>query len=508
MLRLLFCRLFLLCPPLAWAAAPEAPTALVPPVAPADPAAPSPKAEGDTIHAPPRIEWEKIAELPPRHGEPKNPGLGGAFAGAQEDVFIVAGGTNYPQGHPWTGAKRSVYKDIYVLERTAEPGGAPTYKWIDPQAELPGSLSYGASVSLPDGVLCTGGAALDAVRDECFLLSWNKAARKVEITPFPKLPKPLFCHTAVLLKNVVYVLGGTQEINGRATNSFYALDLAKRKSPTGFEWKALPAWDGPARIFPVAAASLEGETESLILCGGRDPGNEPDFLIDLHRFNPAKRDWSLLGDVVDRQGHPGYVMGTPAFHVPPHHFVVVGGMDEDITKLLERNARDLKDIDEAERERRKKYEAQILENFPGYPRTVLGYDSVIGEWNHLGSFPAEVPLTNPAVAWESLIVIPGGETGPGKRTPEIWAATVRKKPLIVQQDPPAPDTASDVPAPAQPPPSALPGEKPLSGGKVSAPKPGSKSSAKPRRKQPARPAPAAPETVRPGPPRPDTLPPP
>lgn len=417
----------------------------------AEPAAPAHTGEGDTIHIPPRIEWEKIAELPPRHGVEKNPGLAGVFAGAQGEVLIIAGGTNYPVGRPWTGAPRAVWSDIYVLERTAGADGLPVFKWVDAHADLPEAVSYGASVSLPGGVLCIGGATLSTVHDECFLLSWNTGARKVEITNFPKLPRPLACHTAVLLKNVVYVIGGTTQINGgQATNSFYSLDLAERNAPASFAWKALPPWDGPARIFPVAAASLEGEVESLYLCGGRNPGNEPDFLIDLHKFNPVKKDWSLLGDVVDRRGHPGLVMATAAFHVPPHHFVVVGGMDEEITRLMESNARDLKELDDAERARRRKYEALILENFPGYPRAVLGYDAEIGEWNHLGNFPGEVCLTNPAVVWESQIIIPGGETGPGKRSPEIWAATVRKKPIVVEEEPdePTPARAESVAVPA------------------------------------------------------------
>src|SRR6185436_11865744 len=108
-----------------------------------------------------------------------------------------------------------------------------------------------------------------------------------------------------------------------------------------------------------------------------------------------------------------------------------------------------------------------------------GYDAAIGEWNNLGSFPAEVPLTNPAVAWENQIVIPGGETGPGKRTPEIWAATVRKKPLVANNDSPGPDAAGDVPAPDQ-----LPPDKSLPTGKPAVRKQGNKSTAKPTRKQP------------------------
>jgi solute:Na+ symporter, SSS family len=408
--------------------------------------------ESDTIHIPPKIEWEKIAELPPRHGEQKNPGLGGVFAGAQDDVFLIGGGTNYPAGRPWAGGQRAVYSDLYVLQRTLTPEGLPLYNWLPPGNSLPEAVSYGASVSIPGGVLCTGGATLSVVHDACFLLTWDKAAQKVEITPFPKLPKPLACQTAVLLQNVVYVIGGTSDIKTLTpTASFYALDLTRRNAGAAFAWKSLPAWDGPPRIFPVAAASLEGEVESIYLCGGRQPGHEPDFLIDLHKFNPVKKDWSLLGDVVDRRGHPGHVMGTPAFHVPPHHFVVVGGMDADITRLMERNSRDLKELDEAERTRRKNYEAQLMETFPGYPRTVLGYDAEIGEWNHIGNFPGDVPLTNPAVNWESQIIIPGGETGPGRRSPEIWAATVRKKPIVIEEEPEEAGPAAEESITAPPP---------------------------------------------------------
>src|SRR5687768_5098662 len=154
----------------------------------AEPAPPAHTGEGDTIHIPPRIEWEKIAELPPRHGEEKNPGLAGVFAGTHGDVFIIAGGTNYPQGRPWTGAPRAVYSDIYVLERTPRPDGLPVFEWINAGADLPDAVSYGASVSLPDGVLCIGGATLSTVHDACFLLSWNSQERKVESSPFPRLP--------------------------------------------------------------------------------------------------------------------------------------------------------------------------------------------------------------------------------------------------------------------------------------------------------------------------------
>jgi hypothetical protein len=38
------------------------------------------------------------------------------------------------------------------------------------------------------------------------------------------------------------------------------------------------------------------------------------------------------------------------------------------------------------------------------------------------------------VNWDGQIVIPGGETGPGRRSPEIWMGTIRKKPAAVIEE--------------------------------------------------------------------------
>ena len=69
-----------------------------------------------------------------------------------------------------------------------------------------------------------------------------------------------------------------------------------------------------------------------------------------------------------------------------------------------------------------------------------------------------VPLTNPAVNWESQIIIPGGETGPGRRSGEIWAATVRKKPIIIEEEPetPGPSAQESINAPTELPPEPAP----------------------------------------------------
>jgi N-acetylneuraminic acid mutarotase len=146
--------------------------------------------------------------------------------------------------------------------------------------------------------------------------------------------------------------------------------------------------------------------------------------------------------------------------------VIVSGTDETLTRVLEGQARDLANIDEREKNARRDYNRLLMEKFPGYTRTVLGYDAGIGEWNHLGGFPGAPCLTNPAVNWGGQVVIPGGETGPGRRSPEIWMGTVVKKPAVVEEEEagpagqltvPAPGPeAAPAPAPAAPAPAAVP----------------------------------------------------
>jgi N-acetylneuraminic acid mutarotase len=392
-----------------------------------------PPEEADMIHPAPKISWETIAELPPRPGFEKAEGLAGVFAGNQGDVLLIAGGTNYAGQSVSSGAHRAWWADIYVLQRSYTADQKTVYTWLPSGAELPRNLAYGASASIPDGVLCIGGAEVNQVSDACFLMKWNATSRKVEFEDYPKLPKPLACATAVRIGTTVYVLGGTASMPaGRSTNTFLALDLSKKGDPAAFVWKALPAWDGPGRIFPIAAASLEKGVESIYLCGGRDPGNDPDFLTDLHKFNPIKKSWSILGDIVDPQGHPSSVMAAPAFHVPPHHLVIVSGTDQELVKMMENNTRKFEAVDAPEELDRARYNKLLLENYPGYTRAVMAYDAEVGEWSSIGNFPGKSCLTTPTVNWDGAIILPGGETGPGKRSPQIWQATVRKKAAVVE----------------------------------------------------------------------------
>lgn len=419
------------------AAPPRAVRPAAPPGAERPAAAPTlppvtPAGVGDTVLPPPQIEWKAIAELPPAAGFKVQPGLAGAFAGAQDKILIIAGGANYTAAQTLSESPKAYWAQIYVLEKTISQDGNHRYHWKAAGAELPQEAAYGASVSTPDGLLCIGGRNVDQCFAECRLLQWSGAGQKVMISDYPKLPVTLADMAAVKLENTVYVLGGRETATGRSTATFLALDLSKRNDPANFAWQKLSPWEGAARISPLAAAGSDGESESIYLCGGRNPGAEEDFLTDLHRYDPRKKTWSLLGNAVDAAGNTATLMAAPTFFVPPHHLVVVGGTDQHLTEMLESNGRRSASSDAAESEDRRKLQAVMLENFPGYSRNVMAFDIVAGDWSLLGAFPDRPPMATTAVNWDGAIILPGGETGPGRRTNKIWQASVKKKARVVE----------------------------------------------------------------------------
>lgn len=392
------------------------------------------KETGDTIMPPPQVEWKEIAQLPAPEGEERHSGLAGEFAGSHGLHLIIAGGANYGAGQEAAEAPRTYWKEIHVLEKTRSAVGDHKFEWKPAGAELSQELAYGASVNVEDGLLCIGGRNASTCFAECFLLQWSEAEKKVTQKPFPKLPVPLAQMSATIIENKVYVIGGRETVNGKATKNFFVLDLKLREDTAAFAWHRLVPWDGPARIHPLAAAGSDGDSESLYLCGGRNPGGLPgeDFLTDLHRFDPRKKSWSMLGNVLDPEGNTATLMAAPMFFVPPHHMVVVSGIDEKLTQLLEDNGHRSVTKNAAESADRRKLIHLILENFPGYSRNVMAFDIVASEWSVIGAFPERPPVATPVVPWDGNYIIPLGETGPGKRSNKIWQASVKKKARIVE----------------------------------------------------------------------------
>ena len=66
------------------------------------------------------ISWQKIAVIPSSGNNENSLGFAGAINGVNNDVLIVAGGSNFPDGKPWEGGKKSYSDKIFVLEKIGE----------------------------------------------------------------------------------------------------------------------------------------------------------------------------------------------------------------------------------------------------------------------------------------------------------------------------------------------------------------------------------------------------
>lgn len=348
-----------------------------------------------------------LAPIPPAPGQTRQAGLAAPFAGRHDDTLIVAGGANFPDAMPWDGGAKIWWRDVFVLERGASA-------WVaGKNLQLPRPLAYGFSFSTPDGVVGVGGCDAVQCYADAFLLAWDAGRRELVTTPLPPLPAPLAFMAGAQIGSTIYVLGGQHDMKtGAPTRAFWSLDLARRGRATGFAWTQLPAWPGPARIVPVAAA-LDGK---VFLFSGREPqpGRAANLLADAFAFDPAARTWRPIAPP------PRPVMAAAAAAVGDEVWIF-GGDDGKLFAQLE--ALDLAiaaarargaAVDALVRDKR-----AILETHPGFSREILAYHPRRNAWRTVARSPEPLAVTTIAVPRGEVIVLPSGEVRPGVRTTAV-----------------------------------------------------------------------------------------
>jgi SSS family transporter len=326
------------------------------------------------------FQWSELAPLP------DSLGVAGPFVGVHNDALIVAGGANFPKP-VWDNEK--VWHDKrYVMTRDGQR------RLWRVAGSLSRPLAYGASVSLPDGVLCMGGNDAENVYDDVFLLSWNPARRELSTTRYPSLPRPSVYGAAALVGNTVYFMGGQSSQNlDSATGDLWALDLAQRHDPARFGWKALEPCPGAPRAFHLAAAQHNGYHDCLyVISGRRQRDGVTEFLRDVWEYAPATRQWRQRADA------PRCVMAAAGIGFGQSHVLVLGGASEELFYQTD----------------------QLKDAHPGFIKQALAWHAITDTWTSLGPIPQN-QVTTTAVRWNDDIIIPGGEIRPRVRSPQVWS---------------------------------------------------------------------------------------
>ena len=407
------------------------------------------------------LEWSDLPPLPPASGESVNPGVAGAYAGICSNNLIIAGGANFaiPATDITNGAAKIYHDKVYCMVKT---DSGCTYTPVE--GKLPFPLAYGASVTIPQGVLLIGGQDAEGAVADVLLL--NTGNGELKITALPPLPKTTSCTKAVLLNGKVYLAGGTSSTSDLdAMNNFWSFDLSLLASPEfakksaeatkllsvkpalkrakqssdlwgeEFSWQTLPDIPGDPRNHAMVSVQHDGFAQHIYIMGGRRklsnneiadlPDAERDALImgslkvfdEVHKFSFKEMQWKACAPM------PSPLAAGVSISSGQGHILVLSGATGEYVKKWENE--------------------KFFFKHPGFMNTPYVYHAITDTWirekaspesentkaavtAQLGmkalpeGYPVPVAqVTATALNWNNDIILVSGEVRPGVRTPAV-----------------------------------------------------------------------------------------
>lgn len=322
-------------------------------------------------------------------------GVSAPFAGVSNGFVLVAGGCNFPDVPAAEGGRKVFYSDVYALEAAMPQGG-----WRK-VGQLPDSVAYGVSVSVPDGVAVIGGTNGRQSLATALLLSYSRG--KTAVSSLPPLPVGLDNMAGAYGGGYIYVAGG--QTDGVAANRAFRL-----KWPGGSEWERLPDFPGKARLQPVAAVQSGAERQMFYLLGGYSAdGTNGGGLC----YDPLYNRWKETSDIaVD--GKAVALVGASAVNSGTSFIVCIGGVDRDIFNQALKGAA-----------------PGYMLHEPAWYRfrtTLLIYNTITDSWSEMEGAPALARAGSGVVDYadggKHRWLVINGESKPGVRSADATSVSV------------------------------------------------------------------------------------
>ena len=360
------------------------------------------------------IQWKIAGSLPATNGQQETLGVAGPIGGVHNDVLIIAGGANFPDGMPWLSGKKKYNDDVYVMKKKKD--SLVHYKTF----KLPFSIAYAATCSTPQGVLSVGGENENGIIDKAFFLQWNAAADNINIKQLPSLPAAVTNAAVVFNNNKIYLAGG--ESTNDVSNQFLVLDL--NDSHAG--WKKLPSLPKPISntVMLVQSKSVD---DCIYIIGGRkkNPGGVSDLYSSTLQFDLKTKQWS------EKKSLPYALSAGTGIVISSNSIVLFGGdAGETFHKTEALIAAVNKETNEEKKKMLNEEKINLQSTHPGFCRQVLLYNTRKDKWKAFECIPFAAPVTTTAIQWNGEVIIPSGEMKAGVRTPQILLGKI---PLSIQQ---------------------------------------------------------------------------
>jgi len=356
------------------------------------------------------VNWKKAAELPPSDGQSKSLGFAGAINGVSNDVFIVAGGANFPNGLPWEGGKKYYSNEIHVLQKEGKD-----FVWNKKvKHTLAEPIAYCGNTSTEKGIVYAGGENEHGISDKAFLINFDKDKSEIVVKPLPAMSLALTNVALTHIGNVVYAAGGDEARN--SSNSFFSLDL----DDVNPQWKTLP--DLPVALANTTAIAQNGKYgKEIFIIGGRTKTTSgiSELQHTVFAFDIQKQQWKKCADISDGKNISN-LSAAAGIALDKNYILMIGGDNGIVFHKIETYISQIaKAGTKEEKEKLTKEKNALSIHHKGFYKGLLLYDTKHNKWTNIGDYPFPAQVTTTAAKWGNEIVISNGEIKPGIRTPDV-----------------------------------------------------------------------------------------
>lgn len=361
------------------------------------------------------VEWQKAAQLQNEDGS-LSLGFAGPINGVYNDVFITAGGANFPDKMPWEGGKKHYSKEIHVLEKNKDQ-----YQWNKKNSiSLPEPIAYSGSTSTSLGIVYVGGENEKGLSKKAYLLKWNSKQNEIELKSLPDFPIAVTNIALTSLNNIVYAIGGDEA--AKSSDLVFSIDLNAVEP----EWKSLPKLPF-ALANSVAIIQKDKDETNIYIIGGRT--KTPSGISDLHNttlaFNLKSQTWKSKAIITDGKNTTNFSAGA-GVAFGNQYILITGGDNGTTFHKIETYLSQISKASSEEEKSKLIAEKNILNTtHNGFYNAILLYNTQTNKWSKIGELPFLAHVTTPAVLWNNKIVLSNGEIKPGIRTPNVMIGSIK-----------------------------------------------------------------------------------
>lgn len=347
------------------------------------------------------IGWTIAAKIPAAPQQTAALGLAGAISGADHNVLLVAGGTNFPNEMPWDGGKKKYYDDVFLYRKTGRGLFLiPTKKAL----KLPFNLAYSAVGSTSYGIVAAGGENENGLSKKVLILNWK--ANELQVNFLPDLPIGLSNGALTVVGDIIYLAGG--EIANGATDQLLSLNLTKQEEG----WKKMI--NLPHSVSHTVLLHPENSRE-IFLIGGRkrNHGDTSTLYKNVFAYNVDKQTWAI------KESLP-YPLSAAAGLANGKDLLIFSGDQGETFHQAEKLIAEIdREKDPVKKESLNQQKIKLQSNHPGFSKSVLKYDVKQNTWFSLKDLLPYGTVTTNAVLLGHHVIISGGEIKAGLRTPNI-----------------------------------------------------------------------------------------